>query len=88
MLDPRYKEKTQALEENNSRYPEIKLRGMGKNTKSVNELTINDVGKDSCKSGYCMVWSVTVYHAKMAHTKTDSVPIVATAHMRHMRNEY
>lgn len=55
LLDPRYNNKTRALEENNSRYPEIKLRGMGKNTKSIKDLTINDLEKDGCKSGYCMV---------------------------------
>ena len=55
LLDPRYHNKTIALEENNSRYPEIKLRGMGKNVKTVKELGINDIQRDGCKSGYCMV---------------------------------
>jgi len=55
LLDPRYRDKTIALEENNSRFPEIKLRGMGKSVKKVSELSINDLSNDSCKSGYCMV---------------------------------
>jgi hypothetical protein len=55
LLDPRYNAKTIALEENNSRFPEIKLRGMGKNVKTVKELSKDDVGRDGCKSGYCMV---------------------------------
>lgn len=55
LLDPRYHSKTIALEENNSRFPEIKLRGIGKSVKPVKELSVNDIGKDSCKSGYCMV---------------------------------
>lgn len=56
LLDPRYKEKTIKLEENNSRFPEILLRGMKKQkVKPVRELTINDIPKTTCKSGYCMV---------------------------------
>ena len=55
LLNPIYHSKTVALEENNSRYPEIKLRGMGKNVKSVKDLTLNETQRDSCKSGYCMV---------------------------------
>lgn len=55
LLDPRYHSKTIALEENNSRFPEIKLRGIGKSVKPVKELSVNDISKDSCKSGYCMV---------------------------------
>jgi len=55
LLDPRYNSKTRALEENGSRFPEIKLRGMGKNVKAVKDLTSNDLNKDGCKSGYCMV---------------------------------
>lgn len=55
LLDPRYRSKTISLEENNSRFPEIKLRGMGKNVKTVRNLDSNDMSKDSCKSGYCMV---------------------------------
>jgi hypothetical protein len=55
LLDPRYNNKTRALEENGSRYPEIKLRGMGKNVKAIKDLTPKDSGKDGCKSGYCMV---------------------------------
>lgn len=55
IIDPRYKSKTIALEENNSRYPEIKLRGMGKNTKSIRDLTEADISLETCKSGYCHV---------------------------------
>lgn len=56
LLDPRYKDKTMALEEHNSRFPEILLRGMKKNkVKPIRELSLSDGHKDSCKSGYCMV---------------------------------
>ncbi len=53
--NPKLFEKIVMLEENNSRYPEIKLRGMGKNTKSIRDLMDSDESRDSCKSGYCMV---------------------------------
>ena len=56
LLNPQYKDKTIALEENNSRFPEILLRGMKENkVKPIRELTIKDVPKVACKSGYCMV---------------------------------
>ena len=55
LLNPQYKKDTIALEENNSRFPDIKLRGYGKNVKTVRELTDNDATNGSCKSGYCMV---------------------------------
>lgn len=55
LLNPKYRERTMALEENNSRFPEIKLRGMGKYVKTVRDLTTKDAEKDGCKSGYCMV---------------------------------
>ncbi len=56
LLDPRYKSKTIALEENNSRFPEILLRGMKENkVKPIRELTDNDIKLGGCKSGYCMV---------------------------------
>lgn len=56
LLDPRYKDKTIALEENNSRFPEILLRGMKKHkVKPIRELTEDDISLSVCKSGYCMV---------------------------------
>ena len=56
LLDPRYKDKTIALEEHNSRFPEILLRGMKENkVKPVRELTIKDIPLAVCKTGYCMV---------------------------------
>jgi hypothetical protein len=55
LLNPNYRPKTISLEENNSRFPEIKLRGMGINVKSVRDLDKNSIQRDSCKSGYCMV---------------------------------
>uniref|UniRef100_A0AAT9JGA9 ORF44 n=1 Tax=Nitrosopumilaceae spindle-shaped virus TaxID=3065433 RepID=A0AAT9JGA9_9VIRU len=36
---------------------------------------------------YFTTWNLTACHVKTARIRTDSVPIVATAHMRHMRNE-
>lgn len=58
LVDSRYVDKTIELEENGSRFPEIKLRGIGKNLKTVRELKVlgdNITEKDRCKSGYCMV---------------------------------
>lgn len=55
LLNPKYKARTIALEENNSRFPEIKLRGMGKYVKPIRELSEKDLAKDGCKTGYCMV---------------------------------
>lgn len=56
LLDPRYKDKTIALEEHNSRFPEILLRGMKeKKVKPVRELTKDDIPLGVCKTGYCMV---------------------------------
>lgn len=56
LLNPQYKDKTIILEENNSRFPEILLRGMSKNkVKPIRDLVETDIQKDSCKSGYCMI---------------------------------
>lgn len=56
LLNPKYKELTIALEENNSRFPEILLRGISKNkVKPVRELTEKDITIGSCKSGMCFV---------------------------------
>lgn len=55
LLDPRYVEMNIRLEENNSRFPEIKLRGMGKSVKTVRELSTSDEANDQCRSGFCFV---------------------------------
>lgn len=58
LVNPLYVDKTIALEENCSRFPEIKLRGIGKNVKTVRELVVvgdNNQDREGCKSGYCMV---------------------------------
>ena len=56
LLDPQYREQIIKLEENNSRFPEILLRGVSKSkVKPIRETTKSDAANASCKSGYCMV---------------------------------
>lgn len=58
LTDPRNIEMNISLEENNSRFPEIKLRGIGKNVKTVRQLKVlgDSISElDRCKSGYCMI---------------------------------
>lgn len=53
LLDERYRDKTIALEENNSRFPELLLRGMQNRTKPIRELLVSDERHETCGSGVC-----------------------------------